>query len=88
MEHINWEVEKYLRMFSNYQQDDWVDWLLLAEFTYNNVVHETTGYLPFYLNRGQHLRTLPKDCLSSPEMPAEKFLKYIKEATKKAEESL
>jgi transposase InsO family protein len=51
-ERINQEVEKFLRMFTNFQQDDWVDWLSLAEFTYNNAVHEATGQTPFFLNKG------------------------------------
>jgi transposase InsO family protein len=51
-ERMNQEVEKYLWMFTNFQQDDWVDWLPLAEFTYNNAVHEVMGQTPFFLNRG------------------------------------
>jgi hypothetical protein len=43
----------------SYQQDDWVEWLPLAEFTYNNGIHEATGQTPFYLNRGQHPRSHP-----------------------------
>ncbi|SJL16294.1 uncharacterized protein ARMOST_19814 [Armillaria ostoyae] len=31
-EHVNQEVEKYLRIFINHQQTDWTDWLPLAEF--------------------------------------------------------
>jgi hypothetical protein len=36
----------------NYHQDDWVDWLPLAEFAANNVVSETTGVSPFFANYG------------------------------------
>ncbi len=36
MEQVNQEVEKYLRIFVNHLQDDWVEWLLLAAFTHNN----------------------------------------------------
>src|SRR5258706_13179529 len=32
MECINQEIEAYLRVFVSHQQDDWVDWLPLAEF--------------------------------------------------------
>jgi transposase InsO family protein len=83
----NWEVEKYLRMFTNHQQDDWVDWLPLVEFTYNNAVHEATGQTPFFLNKGRHPRTLESDPLSEAETSAEEFLQNIKNATKSAEES-
>jgi hypothetical protein len=36
----------------NYHQDDWVDWLPLAEFAANNVASETTGVSPFFTNYG------------------------------------
>jgi hypothetical protein len=51
---VNWEVKKYLRTFVNYRQDDWVDWLPLVEFAFNNAVHEATGQTPFFLNKGCH----------------------------------
>lgn len=38
----------------NYCQDDWTDWLSLAEFTCNNRIHSSTGYSPFWLNYGRH----------------------------------
>lgn len=36
----------------SFHQDDWVDWLPLAEFAANNVVSETTGVSPFFTNYG------------------------------------
>lgn len=36
----------------NFHQDDWVDWLPLAEFASNNTVSETTGFSPFFANYG------------------------------------
>ena len=51
-ERINSGVEQYLRAFMNYHQDDWVDWLPLAEFAANNAVSETTGVSPFFANYG------------------------------------
>jgi hypothetical protein len=53
-ERMNQEVEKYLRMYVNYQQDDWADWLPLAEFTHNNAVSSSTGHSPFFLDHGYH----------------------------------
>src|SRR5258708_14175772 len=35
-ERMNQEIEAYLRVFVSHQQDDWADWLPLAEFAYNN----------------------------------------------------
>ena len=41
-EHVNQEIETYLRMFINHRQDDWADWLPIAEFAYNNHIHTST----------------------------------------------
>src|SRR5258707_3762016 len=54
MEHVNQEIEAYLRVFMSHQQDDWADWLPLAEFAYNDKVHAATHQTPFELDVGQH----------------------------------
>ena len=41
-ERVNQEVEQYLRVFVNQRQDDWYDWLALAEFSYNDRIHAST----------------------------------------------
>jgi hypothetical protein len=51
-ERVNAILEQYLRAFMNFHQDDWVDWLPLAEFASNNTVSETTGFSPFFANYG------------------------------------
>jgi hypothetical protein len=48
----NASVNKFLRAFVSFTQDDWVDWLPLAEFAMNNQVNETTGISPFFANYG------------------------------------
>lgn len=53
-ERINTPLESYLRAYINYEQDDWDDWLDLAEFAYNNSRHATMGVSPFYANYGRH----------------------------------
>ncbi len=52
IERINAELEQYLRLYVDWAQDDWVDWLLLAEFAGNDAVSETTGVSPFFANYG------------------------------------
>jgi transposase InsO family protein len=69
-ERMNQEVEKYLQMFTSHQQNDWSEWLLLTEFTYNNLVNESTRTTPFFLNKGQHLHALPTNPLTEPNTPA------------------
>jgi len=55
-ERVNQELEQYLRLFVNHRQSDWMNWLPMAEFTYNNRVQAATKYTPFLLNTGQHPR--------------------------------
>ena len=52
-EHVNQELEQYLRLFVNQWQDDWTDLLPLAEFQYNNHVHTSTQHPPFLLESGR-----------------------------------
>src|SRR5260221_2104979 len=54
MEHMNQEIEAYLCIFISHQQDDWANWLPLAEFAYNNKIHVATCQTPFELDTGQH----------------------------------
>jgi len=54
VEWINHEVAQYLRMYVNYHQDDWSEWLPLAQFALNNHASTSTGESPFYLNHGRH----------------------------------
>src|SRR5204862_4640525 len=49
-EQANQSAEQYLWIFINYRQDDWKEWLPLAEFALNDSVHAATGYTPFFLN--------------------------------------
>jgi len=52
-ERINQELDQYLRLFVNEQQDDWYDLLPIAEFQHNNHVHSATQQPPFLLNTGR-----------------------------------
>jgi hypothetical protein len=54
-ERTNQTLEQYLRVYCNYQQDNWSDLLPLAEFAYNNAPSVTTGISPFFANKGYHL---------------------------------
>lgn len=63
-------LEQYLRCFINYQQDDWCALLSLAEFAYNNSVHTSTGFSPFYALTGYHPRWNFLAPSPSSEVPA------------------
>ena len=47
-ERANQTMEQYLRAFVSHQQDDWSDWLPMAEFAANNQQSETTQTTPFF----------------------------------------
>ena len=53
-ERTNQTLEQYLRVYCNYQQDNWSELLPLAEFAYNNAPSATTGVSPFFTNKGYH----------------------------------
>ena len=56
MERANQTMEQYLRAFVSHQQDDWSDWLPMAEFAANNQQSETTQATPFFAYVGHHPR--------------------------------
>ena len=88
-ERTNQELEQYLRLYTNFMQDDWSNWLSTAEFAYNNRVHSATGYSPFYLEYGRHPRTpLTVDKPSSSVPNTDEFISQLAEARSLAATSL
>jgi hypothetical protein len=59
-------LKTYLHIFSAYQQDDWVDFLHMAEFAYNNHHHLSIGMTLFYANYGYH--PVYTDCTRPDQM--------------------
>jgi len=53
-EQQNQTMEQYIRVFSNYEQDNWGQLLPLAEFAYNNSVHHSTRMRPFWADHHYH----------------------------------
>lgn len=53
-ERTNQTQETYLHMYCSYQQDNWVDYLPLAEFFHNSLENSSTGHKPFFANYGYH----------------------------------
>ncbi|SOV09386.1 uncharacterized protein UDID_18575 [Ustilago sp. UG-2017a] len=52
-------VEQYLRMYCNYEQNDWADLLDTAAFVYNNTVHNSIGVSPFFACYGWNPKAHP-----------------------------
>jgi hypothetical protein len=55
-ENANAALEQYLRAYVTYLQEDWADWLPLAEFAANTARSESTRTSPFFANYGFHPR--------------------------------
>jgi len=51
----NQTMEQKLKAFWNFQQDNWVELLPLAELSYNYAIHASTKMTPFWTNYHYHL---------------------------------
>jgi hypothetical protein len=71
-ERQNQTLEQYLRIFTTASQDDWVSLLPIAQFAYNNSVHDSTKTTPFYAVYGKHpiLTMPPVDSRQEGEVPS------------------
>jgi len=88
-ERTNQELEQYLWVYTNFMQDDWSDWLSTAEFAYNNRVHSSTGFSPFFLEYGRHPRTpLTMDKPSTQVPNTDEFVTKLNVARKSASAAL
>jgi len=83
-ERINQELEQYLRVFINHRQEQWPDWLGMAEFAYNNKVHTVTKTSPFKANYGQDPKMGFKGRRKRKYEAAEKFIERIRKIQEKA----
>ena len=63
-ERANQDVERHLRSYCSYMQDDWAQLLPIAEFADNNAVANATGITPFFANKGFH----PRMTFSAPQV--------------------
>jgi len=87
-ERMNQDLEQYLRMFINHQQEQWPEWLATAEFAYNNKVQTSTKVSLFRANNKRD------PCMEFEIRKKEKFEKTeefatrIKEVHEEAEAAL
>ena len=87
-ERANRILEDYLRHYISPQQDDWDEWLYLAEFSVNNAWQESVKETPFMLNTGQHPRT-PLDGGRETRVPqATDFVRQIDMSLARAKQSI
>jgi len=84
IERINQELEQYLRVFIDHRQEQWLDWLRMAEFAYNNKIHTATKILPFKANYGQDPRMGFEGRRKGKYEAAGKFVKRMKKIQEEA----
>jgi len=87
-ERINQELEQYLRVFIDYRQEQWPDWLGMAEFAYNNKVYAATKTLLFKANYGQDPKMGFKGRRKGKYEVAEKFVERMRKIQEKAKAAL
>jgi len=87
-EQANQELEQYLRMFVDYRQEQWPDWLGTVEFTYNNKVSNSTKVLPFMANNGQNPRMGFEMRKKEKVLRMEEFVAKMKEIQEEAQVAL
>lgn len=87
-ERANQEIEQYLRVFVNHRQDDWAEWLPLAEFSHNNRIQSSTRQTPFMLNFGKHPRMGVEPLRESKFPSVDTFVKRMQSSRKEAEAAL
>jgi hypothetical protein len=78
-ERINEILEAFIRAYCTYLQDDWSNWLPLAEFAHNNHDSETTGISPFFANYGFHPRMGFEPPENLQDTPAANFTSRLSE---------
>ena len=75
-------------MFINHRQEQWPEWLGIAEFTYNNKMYSSTQTSPFKANYRQDPRMGFEGREKGKYEGAEKFIEKIKEIQEEAKAML
>src|SRR5258705_6887535 len=87
-EQVNQEIKAYLWVFVSHCQDDWVDWLPLAKFAYNNCIHSTTCCTLFELDSGQHPQMGSEPTWSSTVEATDDFAQQMSQIQDKVKAAL
>ena len=94
-ERENQELERYIRCFVSYSQDNWAELLPIAELAANNRKNTSTGFSPFFLTHGCEVDPIEvqdevflKSNGSNPKERAENMVLKLQEAQRIAETAM
>lgn len=94
-ERANQEVERILRVFTSYTQDNWSSLLPIVAAAINNRDASATGLSPFFFTHGYHIDPISLDdsgtlreALLPPERAGETFVKRLRDATEWAQAAI
>jgi len=86
-ERTNQRLEQYIRIFTNYHQTDWRQWLPLAQYALNAWPNATTKKAPFELIMG-HIPRVHQTTRTTSSPPLNDRLATIDQARKEAADAL
>jgi len=75
-------------MYVNHRQNNWAEWLAMAEFAFNNKVHAATKMSPFQINYGRELRMGFDIRKKGKNEKTKEFVREMKERHEKARAAL
>ena len=88
MERTNQWLEQYLRIYGNFQQDDWARWLPMAQYVHNAWPSSTTGFTPFSLLLGFTPEITIPSSIKSPLPSLEQKGEFLKQLQDHAQEAI
>jgi hypothetical protein len=56
LKQVNQDVERELRIYCNYMQNDWVKWLSMMKFNENFNISSVISMISFYFNKSFHFQ--------------------------------
>jgi len=77
-EQVNQEIKQYLRIFISHRQNNLPEWIICAEFAYNNKIHTATHITPFFANYGMNPRMEIEPQRAEKLEPAKEFTEQMK----------
>jgi len=88
MERTNQELKQYLRIYIDHRQNNWLEWLAMAEFAFNNKVHTSIKSSPFKINYEKEPRKGFDIRKKRKNVKAKEFVKEMKDRHEKVKMAL